>query len=156
MQSLNFPRYSFRIKSEGQRKHIFDNIRKRYVLLTPEEWVRQHLISYLVEDRKYPASLLAVEMPLKINRMERRADLVLFSKNGDPLLIAECKAPGVKITQGAFDQVARYNLDMKVRYLIVSNGTVHYCAELDHVRGVWSFLRQIPAFEEVIDRNRDL
>jgi type I site-specific restriction-modification system R (restriction) subunit len=146
MQALNFPEYQFTIKTEGQRNYIFDKIRKRYVFLTPEEWVRQHLISYLIDEKNYPASLIAVEMSLKINRLERRADIVLFSRDGIPLVIAECKSPDIKISQKAFDQAARYNMDMKVEYLVVSNGLVHYCARLDHGRETWEFLREIPCF----------
>jgi predicted type IV restriction endonuclease len=146
MQALNFPAYSFRIKTEQQRNYIFDNIRKRYVILTPEEWVRQHLTTYLTEEKKYPASLMAVEMSLKINKMERRADIVLFSRLGKPYMIVECKAPGVKVTQGAFDQAARYNMDMKVEYLVVSNGLVHYCARLNHTDHTWEFMKEIPDF----------
>ncbi|MFO7923233.1 MAG: type I restriction enzyme HsdR N-terminal domain-containing protein [Bacteroidales bacterium] len=147
MQSLNLPEYSFKIKSEGQRKYIFDNIRKRYVVLTPEEWVRQNFITWLVRDKKYPASLIAVEMRLKIQRMEKRADIVLFSRQGKPLVIVECKAPGVKISQIVFDQAARYNLDMKAEYLVVSNGLAHYCAKLDHKAGSWEFVRDIPDYD---------
>ena len=146
MQPLNLPQYSFKIKSEGQRKYIFDNIRKRYVILTPEEWVRQHLTAWLVQEKKYPASLIAVEMPLRINRMERRADIVLYSSRGKPFMIIECKAPGIKISQKAFDQAARYNMDIKVNYLVVSNGLVHYCARLDHKKANWSFLSGIPEY----------
>lgn len=149
-KKLNLPEYSFKIKSEGQRKYIFDNIRKRYVVLTPEEWVRQNLTTYLVEEKNYPASLIAVEMSLKINRMERRADIVLFSKLGNPLIIIECKAPGIKISQMVFDQVALYNMDMKVEYLIVSNGLVHYCAKLYHNERRWEFLKQIPDYSSLL------
>ena len=155
MQPLNLPQYSFKIKSEGQRKYIFDNIRKRYVVLTPEEWVRQHLTAWLVQEKKYPASLIAVEMPLRINRMERRADIVLYSNLGKPFMIIECKAPGIKISQKAFDQAARYNMDIKVNYLVVSNGLVHYCAKLDHDGGTWEFLREIPDFDAATIRNWD-
>jgi predicted type IV restriction endonuclease len=146
MQSLNFPAYTFRIKTEEQRNYIFDNIRKRYVILTPEEWVRQHLATYLTEEKKYPAALMAVEMSLKINKLERRADIVLFSRDGKPFMIVECKAPGVKVTQNTFDQAARYNMDMKVEYLVISNGLVHYCARLNHADHSWEFLKEIPGF----------
>ncbi len=156
LQKLNLPEYSFKIKSEGQRKYIFDNIRKRYIVLTPEEWVRQNLISYLVKEKKYPPSLMAVEMPLKINRMERRADIVLFSRLGKPLIIAECKAPGIPVSQLVFDQVAGYNLDMKVNYLIVSNGMAHYCAKLDHDKKSWEFLKQIPDYPSLLKNHGDL
>ncbi len=149
MQQLNLPDYSFKIKSERQRKYIFDNIRRRWVVLTPEEWVRQNLIAYLIAEKNYLASLIAVEMPLKINRMEKRADIVLFSKQGTPLIIIECKSPGVKISQKVFDQAALYNMDMKVEYLVVSNGLVHYCAKLDHSNRTWKFLEKIPDFASV-------
>ncbi len=155
MQPLNLPQYSFKIKSEGQRNYIFDNIRKRYVVLTPEEWVRQHLIAWLVEEKNYPASLIAVEIPLRINRMERRADIILYSSLGKPFIIIECKAPGIKISQKAFDQAARYNIGLKVNYLVVSNGLVHYCAKLDHDVGTWKFLKEIPDFDAATIRNWD-
>jgi type I site-specific restriction-modification system R (restriction) subunit len=156
LQQLNLPYYSFKIKSEGQKKYIFDNIRKRYVVLTPEEWVRQNLTSWLIAEKKYPASLIAVEMQLKINRMVRRADIVLFSREGKPFIIVECKAPGVKISQKAFDQAARYNMDMKVEYLIISNGLVHYCARLDHVAGSWSLLGEVPDFPPAGGRDENM
>lgn len=146
LPQLNLPEFSFKVKSDGQRKYIFDNIRKRYVVLTPEEWVRQNFIAYLINEKKYPASLIAVEMPLKINRLEKRADIVLFSGLGLPMIIVECKAPGVKITQKVFDQAALYNLDLKVEHLIVSNGMVHYCAELNHNERKWKLLPEIPEF----------
>ncbi len=146
IQPLNLPEYSFKIKCEGQRKYIFDNIRKRFVVLTPEEWVRQHFTAFLVAEKKYPASLIAVEMSLRINQMERRADIVLFSGQGKPLMIIECKAPGVKISQEAFDQAARYNMEMKVDYLVVSNGLSHYCAELNHSERTWKFIEDIPDY----------
>ena len=123
--------------------------------MTPEEWVRQHLTAWLVQEKKYPASLIAVEMPLRINRMERRADIVLYSIRGKPFMIIECKAPGIKISQKAFDQAARYNMDIKVNYLVVSNGLVHYCARLDHDGGTWEFLREIPDFDAATIRNWD-
>ena len=146
MQSLNLPEYSFKIKSEGQRKYIFDNIRKRFVVLTPEEWVRQNMIAWLTREKNYPASLISVELQMKHNRMKRRADVVLFGRDGKPLMILECKAPGVRITQKAFDQAARYNLDMKVEYLVVTNGLDHYCARINHVEGSWEFTPEIPDF----------
>lgn len=149
VQSLNLPQYSFRIKTERQRKYIFDNIRKRYVVLTPEEWVRQNLVTWLVREKGYPLSLIAVEMPLRVNRMERRADIILFSKQGTPAVIVECKAPSIKISQKVFDQAARYNIDLKVEYLIVSNGMDHYCARLDHKGGSWQFLSEVPGFDVI-------
>jgi hypothetical protein len=146
LPQLNLPGYSFRIKTQGQRKYIFDKIRKRYVVLTPEEWVRQNMVMYLVGEKKFPSSLMAVEMHLTINGMAKRADIILFSKQGKPLIIVECKSPSVKISQAVFDQAALYNMDMKVQYLLVTNGMVHYCARLDHTAGTWSFLPDIPDY----------
>lgn len=155
VQPLNLPQYSFRIRTERQRKYIFDNIRKRYVVLTPEEWVRQNLVTWLVQEKGYPPSLIAVEMPLRVNRMEKRADIVLFSKKGTPAVIVECKAPSIKISQKVFDQAARYNIDLKVEYLIVSNGMDHYCARLDHKGGSWQFLSEVPDFDIISQRTGD-
>lgn len=149
LPQLNLPEFSFKVKSDGQRKYIFDNIRKRYVVLTPEEWVRQNFIAYLINDKKYPASLIAVEMPLKINRLEKRADIVLFSRQGLPMIIVECKSPDVKISQKVFDQAALYNFDLKVKHLIISNGMIHYCAELNHMERKWKLLPEIPGFRDV-------
>ena len=155
MHPLNFPEYSFRIRAEGQRNYIFDNIRKRYVILTPEEWVRQHMVTYMIEEKKFPSTLISVEMTMKINQTVKRADIVLFSRRALPLMIIECKAPGIKITQKAFDQAARYNMDIKVEYLVVSNGLVHYCARLNHRQNSWEFMKEIPDFLTAAIRNED-
>jgi predicted type IV restriction endonuclease len=155
MQQLNLPQYRFKIKSETQRKYIFDNIRRRYVLLTPEEWVRQHFTAWLVSEKKYPVPLIAVEMALKTVRMDRRADIVVFSRDGKPVMIIECKAPSIRISQKVFDQVARYNMNLKVDYLAVSNGMVHYCAKLDHEERTWFFLKEFPDFDAITGGNQD-
>jgi predicted type IV restriction endonuclease len=149
MPQLNFPEFSFKIVSRGQSKYIFDKYRKRYVVLTPEEWVRQNIIEYMVREKKFPPSLIAVEMPLKINRLGNRADAVIYSRQGKPLIIIECKAPGVNIRQKVFDQAAHYNMDLKVEYLIVTNGMVHYCARIDHHKRTWEFLPEIPEFSSM-------
>jgi hypothetical protein len=146
LPQLNLPDYSFKVKTEGQRKYIFDKIRKRYVVLTAEEWVRQNMAAYLVNEKNFPSSLMAVELALTINGMVRRADIILFSRQGKPLIIVECKAPAIKISQKVFDQAALYNMDMKAEFLLVTNGMVHYCARLNHVAGTWSFLPDIPDY----------
>ncbi|MFC2117847.1 type I restriction enzyme HsdR N-terminal domain-containing protein [Bacteroidota bacterium] len=151
MDSLNLPTYSFNIKSEGQRKLIFDKIRKRFVVLTPEEWVRQNFISFLIEEKKYPASLISVEMSIEVNRLKRRCDIVIFDRKGYPVLVVECKAPKVKITQSGFDQVAAYNIELQVNYLIVTNGLSFYCCSIDHKLKNYAFLKNIPEFEEIIN-----
>ena len=115
--------------------------------LTPEEWVRQNFIRYLIHEKQFPASLIAIEMALKYNRMQKRGDVVVYDKSGKPLLIVECKAPNVKITQNAFDQVARYNMALKVKYLVVTNGLTHYCCSMDYPRKSYEFLDGIPMYK---------
>ncbi len=147
MERLNLPTYLFKIKSEGQRKFIFDSIRKKYVVLTPEEWVRQNFIQYLINEKKYPSSLIAIEMALTLNKLSKRTDIVLFDRQGNPVIIVECKSPKVKITQDTFDQIARYNMKLKVNYLIVTNGITHYCCRMDYEDNTYSFLKDIPDYE---------
>jgi len=146
MKSLNLPTYSFNIKLIEQRKYIFDFIRKKFVILTPEEWVRQNFLQYLVQEKNYPASLIAVEKELKLNSLSKRTDAVIYNRQGNPVLILEFKAPDVKIDQKVFDQIARYNLKLKVNYLIVSNGMEHYSCQLNYEENSYRFLKEIPAF----------
>ncbi len=146
MQTLNLPTYSFKIKSEGTRKFIFDRFRKKYVVLTPEEWVRQHLALYLVKEKSYPQGRIVVEKTLKFNKMERRCDLLVYGDTS-PSLIVECKAPGIAVNQNVFDQIAVYNLEFRVQYLIVSNGLDHYCCKVDFQSGEIRFLDEIPEYQ---------
>jgi type I site-specific restriction endonuclease len=146
---LNLPQYSFRIREKLEKKLIFDNFRRRWVALTPEEWVRQNFVRYLTEEKHFPASLVAIERSLKINHRDFRTDIVLFSKTGNPLVVVECKAPEVKISQLVFDQIARYNLDLRVSYLIVTNGLSHYCCRFDQQQLSYTFLAEIPDYNKV-------
>jgi type I site-specific restriction-modification system R (restriction) subunit len=146
MQELNLPAYEFRIKTEGTKKYIFDLVRKRFVLLTPEEWVRQHFMRYLSEEKKYPESLMAVEKQITLNGKLFRFDLLVYRRNGQPLLIAEFKAPGVKISQDTFDQVVRYNMALKVERVVVSNGLQHFVCEIDYQQNNYKYLREVPDF----------
>ena len=146
---LNLPQYTFRIKDKLVRKLIFDGFRRRWVALTPEEWVRQNFVRYLTEEKHFPASLVAIERSLRMNQRDFRTDIVLFSKSGNPLVVVECKAPEVKITQQVFDQIARYNLDLRVNYLIVTNGLVHYCCRFDQSELSYTFLPEIPDYKEI-------
>ena len=150
MESLNLPTYSFNIKSAGKRKVIFDKLRKRFVTLTPEEWVRQNFISFLIEEKKYPPALIAVEMSIEVNMLKKRCDIVVFDREGYPAVIIECKAPEVKISQKSFDQIAAYNIRLKVNYLIVTNGLDFYCCLINHKANSYSFLKEIPAFEDAV------
>ncbi len=146
MKALNLPAYEFRIKTEESKTYIFDSVRRRFVLLTPEEWVRQNFMQYLAMEKKYPESLMAVEKQIKVNEKLFRFDLLIFNKQGKPLLIAEFKAPEVKITQNAFDQVVRYNMALKVERVIVSNGMQHYVCEIDYSTNSYKFLKEVPEF----------
>lgn len=146
---LNLPQYSFRIQEKAGKKLIFDGFRRRWVALTPEEWVRQNFAKYLTEEKHYPASLVAIERSLRMNQRDFRTDIVLFSKSGNPLIVVECKAPEVKISQQVFDQIARYNLDLRVSYLIVTNGLSHYCCRFDQSELSYTFLPEIPDYKEL-------
>ncbi|MFI5150883.1 MAG: type I restriction enzyme HsdR N-terminal domain-containing protein [Bacteroidia bacterium] len=145
MQNLNFPAYNFR-----QRKgEIFDPARKRFVSLSPEEWVRQHVIRYLSEEKGFPLSLMAVEAGLELNGLKKRVDIVVYSPEGKPVLIVECKAPQIKIGQDAFDQAARYNLKLGVDYLFITNGMSHYCCKSDKSTSSYHFLPEMPAYRDL-------
>lgn len=146
MERLNLPTYSFNIKFKEQRKYIFDFIRKKYVLLTPEEWVRQNFLKYLVEEKKYPASLIVVEKEFKLNTLSKRSDVVVYNRLGQPFLIVECKATNVKMDQKVFDQIARYNMKLNVEYLVVTNGLEHYCCKIDVENRNYIFLKDVPEF----------
>ncbi|MBE7692422.1 type I restriction enzyme HsdR N-terminal domain-containing protein [Tenacibaculum finnmarkense] len=147
MQKLNLPTYKFRLKSNENKTLIFDNLRKKYLVLTPEEWVRQHFVQFLIEEKKYPATLIAIEKQLIINNLKKRTDIVIFSSDGTPNIIVECKAPKIKIAQDTFDQIARYNLKLNANYLIVTNGLEHYFCQLDKENETYIFLRDIPDYK---------
>ncbi|MEN8118379.1 MAG: type I restriction enzyme HsdR N-terminal domain-containing protein [Bacteroidota bacterium] len=148
MQELNLPEYNFRIKTEANKRLIFDIIRKKYVVLTPEEWVRQNFIQYLRTEKKYPEALMAVEKQIMVNGKQRRFDLLIYNRKGKPLLIAEFKAPNVKITQDAFDQVVRYNMVVLVERVVVSNGLQHFVCHIDYQNNSYAFLQEIPEFDQ--------
>ena len=146
---LNLPGYSFRTTQKEGKSFIFDAYRHRWVKLTPEEWVRQHFVRYLADVKHYPASLMALERSLKFNRQDFRADVVVFSTSGIPLLVVECKAPEVKISQKVFDQIVRYNFEFQVEYLIVTNGLSHFCCKIDKANQTYEFMNEIPEYKEI-------
>lgn len=152
MQKLNLPEYSFRIRTTDGKTYIFDSLRRKFVRLTPEEWVRQNFVQFLISEKNYSASLIAVETAVNVNNNPQRADLVVFDRSGNPLLVAEFKAPEIKISQQTFDQIVRYNMQLKVRFLIVSNGLEHYCCRIDYDNFSYVFIPEIPDFSEVIAR----
>ncbi|MBN3036029.1 MAG: type I restriction enzyme HsdR N-terminal domain-containing protein [Bacteroidales bacterium] len=149
--ALNLPAFPARIRKTGTREEIFDVIRRKYVTLTPEEWVRQHFVHYLVNGKSVPATLIGVEVNFRLNRLVKRADIVVYSRSGIPLMLVECKAPGVDPDQGVFDQAARYNRALNVSYLVITNGLVHYCCRVDLREGSCSFLEEIPRYPELIN-----
>tara|TARA_R110002049_G_scaffold30211_3_gene102740 strand:+ start:7782 stop:8225 length:444 start_codon:yes stop_codon:yes gene_type:complete len=146
MQKLNLPNYKFRLKSNENKTLIFDNLRKKYMVLTPEEWVRQHYVQFLIEEKKYPTSLIALEKQLTINNRKKRTDILVFNAEGKPDIIVECKAPQIKITQATFDQIARYNLKLKANFLIVTNGLQHFYCKMDFENETYIFLKDIPDY----------
>ena len=147
MHLFNFPDYSsFRI-SNGE---IFDVIRKKFVSLTPEELVRQHLLRYLVEKKKFPASLIAVEKELTVAGIKKRTDVVVYSNLAEPLLVAECKSPDVLLSQSTFDQAARYNLSLSVSCFLLTNGLTHFCCRLNSDEKKYEFLQEIPEYTELV------
>lgn len=146
MQNLNFPAYSFRFKNSENKVSIFDDIRKKFIILTPEEWVRQHTVQFLLQEKKYPKSYLNVEKLITINDISKRYDIVVFQPNGEIFLLIECKAPEVTITQKTFDQIARYNLKLNAKYLMVTNGLNHYFCQMDFEKEQYIFLKELPNF----------
>ncbi|MEO6884574.1 MAG: type I restriction enzyme HsdR N-terminal domain-containing protein [Bacteroidia bacterium] len=145
---LNLPVYTFKLKGQNQRTQIYDIVRRKYVVLTPEEWVRQHFIHFLVQEKKFPASLMAIETAVKSTQtLKRRSDIVIYDNTLNPYLLVECKAPEIKIKQDVFDQIARYNMDLKVKFLIVSNGLQHFCCEMDYEKKSYTFVKDIPMCE---------
>lgn len=146
MQELQFPTYSFRFKNNENKVSIFDPIRKKFVILQPEEWVRQHCIQYLTKDKNYPISLLNVEKELRVNDLRKRYDIVVYNSDGSIHLIVECKAPHISINQETFDQIARYNLSLNANYLMVTNGLNHYYCQMDMKAEQYNFLRDIPNY----------
>ena len=146
---MNFPVYSFRFKNSENKVSIFDEIRKKFILLTPEEWVRQHVVQFLLQDKKYPKSYINVEKLIKINDLSKRYDGVVFQPNGEIFLLIECKAPEVPISQQTFDQIARYNLVLKAKYLMVTNGLNHYFCQMDFENEKYIFLKELPDFDRL-------
>lgn len=150
MSRLNLPPFDKKIIEKDGKPFILDVIRRQYVALTPEEWVRQHFVHFLVGDRGFPHSLMANEVQLKFNGMSRRCDTVVYDRTLRPRVIIEYKAPTVNITRQVFDQICRYNMVLRVDYLIVSNGLVHYCCKVDYGTCDYTFLSEIPHYGQIV------
>ena len=149
MLPLNLPSYPAKILKRNGKNVIFDPLRQKYVALTPEEWVRQHFVHLLTDFKGYPKGLLANEIQLDLNGTKKRCDTVLFNKDLSARMIVEYKAPNIEITQAVFDQISRYNMVLKVEYLIVSNGMRHYCCKIDYNTMQYTFLPDIPSYTEL-------
>ncbi len=154
MSALNLPPFEKKITEKDGKPFIFDVIRRQYVALTPEEWVRQHFVHFLINDKGFPQSLMANEVQLKLNGMSRRCDTVVYDRTLRPRVIIEYKAPSVNITQQVFDQICRYNMVLHVDYLIVSNGLIHYCCKMDYTTGNHTFLKEIPEYLQIATLQR--
>ena len=146
MQKLNLPSYNVKLKSSENKTLIFDNLRKKYLVLTPEEWVRQHFVHFLMLEKKYPSSLIAIEKQVTVNGLKKRSDILVFNTQGEPEIIVECKAPTIKISQETFNQIARYNLKLKANYLIITNGLEHFYCKMDLQNQTYIFLQEIPDY----------
>ncbi|HLA54654.1 MAG TPA: type I restriction enzyme HsdR N-terminal domain-containing protein [Flavobacterium sp.] len=146
MQQLNFPACDFRFKNSENKIAVFDEIRKKFVILTPEEWVRQHVVQFLLKEKNFPKSLINVEKILKINGLTKRYDIVVFNNDGSILVLVECKAPEIKISQNTFDQIARYNMTIDAQFLMVTNGLNHYFCQMDYVNEKYHFLKELPDY----------
>jgi len=144
---LNLPEYPFKITLKDKQYFIFDEIRRKHLVLTPEEWVRQHFIQHLILHRKFPKSLIQVEGGLSLNKLQKRTDIVIFNNQGERLMIIECKAPSVKISQATFDQAARYNSVHKAKWLVVTNGLRHCYAVINHQTEQFAFVEELPEYQ---------
>ncbi len=146
MDKLNFPKFDFSFKSKENKTFIFDPIRKKWLVLTPEEWVRQHCIQFLLKIKNVPLGFIQVEKKLIINNTEKRYDLVVFKPDLSTAVLVECKAPNVNLTQKTFDQIARYNTVLKSDYLMLTNGLIHFFCEMDFKKGQYLFLPDLPIY----------
>jgi hypothetical protein len=151
---INLPPYEIKLREQGGRRQIFDPLRRRYVALTPEEWVRQHFVHFLIEQKGYPKGLLANEVELRVGDKKLRCDTLLYNKDLHPRMIIEYKAPEIAITQRVFNQITVYNFLLHVDYLIVSNGRQHYCCRMDYEKNSWEFLQEIPNYEVIVKNEK--
>lgn len=149
MQQLNLPSYQLKTREVDKKQEVFDIIRKKYIVLNPEEWVRQQFIQYLIHEKNYPPSLISIEKGVRVLGMYKRFDAVVAGKAGEPIALIEFKSPEVKISQKTFEQIARYNMQLKVRFLIVSNGMKHYCCVVNYLNRTYSFIEDIPNYADL-------
>ena len=146
---LNLPSFDIRLQRDDEGVKIFDRLRKKFIILTPEEWVRQHFVNYLINHKGFPESLMANEIGITLNGTRRRCDTVVFDKHGSTMVIVEYKASSIVISQSTFDQIVRYNMVLHARYLIVSNGMNHYCCRIDYDNMSYDFLKEVPDYADL-------
>lgn len=146
---LNLPSFDIRLQRDDEGVKIFDRLRKKFIILTPEEWVRQHFVNYLINHKGFPESLMANEIGITLNGTRRRCDTVVFDKHGSPMVIVEYKASSIVISQSTFDQIVRYNMVLHARYLIVSNGMNHYCCRIDYDNMSYDFMKEVPDYADL-------
>jgi hypothetical protein len=150
LKQLNLPQYSFRISGNAGSEMILDPIRRKYVRLTPEEWVRQNFVQYLIYEGRYPPGLLGIEVMFNMNKLKRRVDILVHDRSGRPVLIVECKSPDVNLDEKVFEQIATYNMKFKVPYLVVTNGLHHYACLINHEEMKFEYLLVIPLYEDLL------
>lgn len=153
MQALNLPKTELKMVRKDGKSMIFDILRRRFVVLTPEEWVRQHFVHFLLEHKGYPAACIGNEISLSLNGTQKRCDSVVYDTDAAPLMIIEYKRPHVSVTQKVFEQISRYNIEMRVRWLVVSNGLQHYCCHIDYETGTYRYLPDIPDWSTINSKN---
>jgi type I site-specific restriction endonuclease len=150
LKQLNLPQYSFRVRGKEGEEMILDTLRRKYVKLTPEEWVRQNFIQYLINEGKYPSGLLGIEVMFRFNKLKRRVDILVHDRSGKPIMIVECKSTDIKIDEEVFEQIATYNMKFKVPYLVVTNGMHHYACKMNCEESKYEYLLVIPLYEELL------
>jgi len=151
MDTLNLPKTELKITTKDGKHQVFDILRRKYVALTPEEWVRQHFVHFLIQEKGYPAECIGNEVSISLNGTKKRCDTVVYGCNAQPTMIVEYKSPKVEVTQQVFDQISRYNIRLRVKWLIVSNGLSHYCCQVDYESGTCRFVEDIPTYDEIKD-----
>jgi hypothetical protein len=154
MHRLNLPDHGVKLRHDADGDRVWDPLRKKWLVCTPEEWVRQHVLNHLIHDLACPASLTSLEHTISLNGLTKRADIVVHDRSAKALLLVECKAPHVKMDQKVFEQAARYNLVFRVPFLMVTNGLTHYCCRVDHVTGVVDFLPKVPLYTGMTGEDR--
>ena len=149
MQVLNLPKTELKVTTKDGKQQVYDILRRKFVALTPEEWVRQLFVHYLIQHKGYPAECIGNEVSIMLGRTKKRCDSVVYGQNAQPVMIIEYKSPQTEITQQVFEQVSRYNIKLKVRWLVVSNGMQHYCCHIDYESGTYQFVEDIPPYNDI-------